>query len=66
MTLVLRGSYKDEIGHFRSGDLADLDPSVDHQPVSDGEEPCICLIATDDRLHFSGAFSRMLQPLIGI
>lgn len=66
LTLVLRGSYVDEIGRFQSGDLADLDPSVHHQPVADTDEPCICLIATDDRLRFSGVFSRMLQPLIGI
>jgi putative transcriptional regulator len=66
LTLVLRGSYVDEIGRFRSGDLADLDPSVHHQPVADTDEPCICLIATDERLRFSGVFSRMLQPLIGI
>ena len=66
LTLVLRGSYTDEIGRFRNGDLADLDPSVDHTPVADTDEPCICLIATDQRLRFSGVFSRMLQPLIGI
>lgn len=66
LTLVLKGSYVDEIGRFQSGDLADLDPSVEHQPVADTEEPCICLIATDARLRFSGMFSRMLQPLIGI
>jgi len=66
LTLVLRGSYTDEIGRFQSGDLADLDPSVEHQPVADTDETCICLIATDERLRFSGMFSRMLQPLIGI
>jgi len=66
LTLVLRGSYVDEVGRFQSGDLADLDPSVQHQPVADTNEPCICLIATDERLRFSGMFSRMLQPLIGI
>jgi putative transcriptional regulator len=66
LTLVLKGSYVDEIGRFQSGDLADLDISVHHQPVADTDEPCICLIATDERLRFSGVFSRMLQPLIGI
>lgn len=66
LTLVLRGSYTDEIGRFQRGDLADLDPTVEHQPVADTDEPCICLIATDERLRFSGVFSRMLQPLIGI
>lgn len=66
VTLVLKGSYADEIGRFRRGDLADLDASVHHQPVADTDEPCICLIATDERLRFSGMFSRMLQPLVGI
>lgn len=66
MALILRGSYVDEIGRFKRGDLADLDESIDHEPVVDREGPCICLMATDERLRFSGLFSRMLQPLIGI
>jgi len=66
LTLVLRGSYVDELGRFQSGDLADLDPSVHHQPVAGSDEPCICLIATDERLQFSGMFGRILQPLVGI
>jgi putative transcriptional regulator len=66
LTLVIKGAYEDEIGHFKSGDLADLDSSAHHQPVADTGEPCICLIATDDRLRFSSVFSRMLQPLVGI
>lgn len=66
LTLILRGSYMDEIGRFQRGDIADLDTSIHHQPVADTGEECICLIATDERLRFSGVFSRMLQPLIGI
>jgi putative transcriptional regulator len=66
LTLILKGSFSDEIGRFRTGDLADLDDSVHHQPVADTAEPCICLIATDERLRFSGVFSRLLQPLVGI
>jgi putative transcriptional regulator len=66
MTLILKGSYGDEIGRFCPGDLADLDDTVKHQPVADTAEACICLIATDDKLKFSNVLSRMLQPLIGI
>jgi len=66
LTLVLKGSFADEIGRFQAGDLADLDASVNHQPVADTDQPCICLIATDQRLKFSGALNRMLQPLVGI
>ena len=66
MALILKGAYADEIGHFKRGDLADLDETIYHQPVVDTEEPCICLMATDERIHFTGFFSRMLQPLVGI
>ncbi|MCG7994469.1 MAG: ChrR family anti-sigma-E factor [Candidatus Thiodiazotropha taylori] len=66
LTLVIEGAYEDEIGHFKAGDLADLDASCNHQPVAVGNKPCICLIATDDKLRFTGLLSRMVQPLIGI
>lgn len=66
LTLVLKGSYSDEIGRFRPGDLADLDNEIQHQPVADTAEPCICLIATDDKLKFPEMFNRILQPLVGI
>jgi putative transcriptional regulator len=66
LTLILKGSFADEIGRFSAGDIADLDDSVQHQPVADTDEPCICLIATDERLRFTGVFSRLLQPLVGI
>jgi putative transcriptional regulator len=66
LTLVLKGAYEDEIGHFKAGDLADLDASYIHQPVVVSDEPCLCLIATDDKLRFTGLFSRLLQPLVGL
>ena len=66
MALILKGSYADEIGHFRPGDMADLDETTYHQPIVDAEEACICLIATDERIHFTGFINRMLQPLIGV
>ena len=66
LTLVLEGSFADEIGRFQPGDLADLDSSVHHQPIADTDKTCVCLVATDQRLKFSDAFSRILQPLMGI
>jgi len=66
LTLVLQGAYRDEIGTFRRGDMADLDQSVTHQPVAERGSSCICLIATDRPLRFSSAINRMLQPIFGI
>jgi putative transcriptional regulator len=66
LTLILQGSYSDELGKFERGDLSDVDSSVQHRPVVDSEQPCICLVATDERLVFRSTLNRMIQPLIGI
>jgi len=65
MTLILQGSYSDELGRFQAGDVADLEPDVEHQPITDGSEPCICLVATDAPLRFNGLLPRILQPFTG-
>ena len=66
MTLVLSGAYRDELGRFGPGDIADLDEDVEHQPLVEPGEPCICLVATEAPTRFKGLFSRLLQPLVGI
>ena len=62
LTLVLEGSYSDELGRFCLGDVADIDPDMTHQPVADTHAGCICLIATDGPLRFKGLVPRLLQP----
>ena len=66
LTLILRGSYTDEVGEFRRGDLADLDEDVLHAPLATGDEPCICLIATSAPLRFKTIVGRIVQPFIGL
>ena len=66
MTLILSGSYRDALGHFGPGDVADLDEHVEHQPTVNSDEPCICIVATEAPTRFKGLFSRLLQPLVGI
>lgn len=66
LTLILRGSYSDEIGRFSAGDVSDLDGEVHHQPLVDTDQDCICLIATDAPLKFTGLMGRLVQPFIGM
>ena len=66
MTLILSGSYRDSLGRFAPGDIADLDEHVEHQPRVDSTGPCICLVATEMPTRFRGFFSRLLQPVVGI
>jgi putative transcriptional regulator len=66
LTLLLRGGYSDETGTYDVGDLADLDDSVDHKPVADPVEGCICLIASEKKARFKSFLARLMQPIIGI
>lgn len=66
MTVVLRGAYKDHMGRFGAGDVADLDTDVEHQPTVDSDEACICLVATEAPTRFKSFWARLAQPFIGI
>lgn len=66
MTLILSGAYRDELGLFRPGDIADLDENVEHQPQVEPGAACICLVATESPTRFKDLLSRILQPLFGI
>lgn len=66
LTLVLQGSFSDETGHFGVGDLEIADEELEHTPVADPGEACICLAATDARLRFRGLIPRLMQPIFRI
>jgi len=65
-TLILRGAYKDDLGQFGPGDFADLDGENTHAPHAIGDEPCICLIATNAPLHFKSIIAKAAQPFVGL
>lgn len=67
LTYLVQGSYTDEIGQFKAGDIADLDHGHDtHQPIVDSDIPCIALIATQSPVRYSGMLSKIMQPFVGI
>lgn len=66
ITLVLSGAYRDELGRFGPGDIADLDEHIEHQPRVESGEPCICIVATEAPTRFKGLVSRLLQPFVRI
>jgi putative transcriptional regulator len=66
LTVVLKGAYRDVLGRFGPGDIADLDNEIEHQPVTEPGEAYICLAALDAPLRFPGRVARMLQPLFGL
>lgn len=66
LTVVLKGSFHDEVDRFGPGDIEDADGSLTHQPVADEHEDCICLAITDAPLKFSSRLVRLVQPILGI
>ena len=66
LSLILAGSYIDQLGRFGVGDLADLDDGVEHQPLADKETGCICLIASEQKARFKGLLARIVQPFVGL
>ncbi|MEZ5765561.1 MAG: ChrR family anti-sigma-E factor [Xanthobacteraceae bacterium] len=66
LTLVLQGSFSDHIGRFQRGDVEYAHDDINHQPIADLGEDCICLAATDAPLRFRAILPRLLQPLFRI
>ena len=66
ITLILKGAYRDHMGLFQSGDVADLDQDVEHTPVVVGNEVCICLVALEAPTRFKSIWARLAQPFVGI
>lgn len=66
LTLVLQGSFSDATGRFGVGDLEIADEDLEHTPVADPGDACICLAATDAPLRFRAIVPRLLQPLFRI
>ncbi len=66
LTLVLRGAFMDGDARFAAGDLEIADESTNHTPVADAGDDCICLVAADAKLRFSGLIPRLAQPFFRI
>lgn len=66
LTLVLQGAFRDETDRFGRGDVEIADATLEHCPVAEPGEDCICLAATDAPLKFNSFLPRMLQPFLRI
>jgi putative transcriptional regulator len=66
LTLILKGSYHDKMGRFSPGDVADLDTEIEHQPIVDSDEDCICVIAFETRAIYKTILAKLAQPFVGI
>jgi putative transcriptional regulator len=66
LTLVLQGAFADEVDRFGRGDIEIANEDLNHQPIAEMGEDCICLAATDAPLRFNSLLPRLMQPLFRI
>ena len=66
LTLVLQGAFRDEKDRFGPGDIEIADEAMEHTPVAEEGEVCICLAATDAPLRFNAIIPRLAQPFLRI
>ncbi|MDG1732519.1 MAG: ChrR family anti-sigma-E factor [Thalassotalea sp.] len=61
LTLLLQGSFKDEMGTYVAGDFIMLDGEHQHTPeTTDG---CLCFTVADGAQHFTQGINKLLNPI---
>jgi putative transcriptional regulator len=63
-TLVLKGSFHDNTGHYGVGDIAIADSCVNHRPLISRDEDCLCFSVTDAPLRLTGPFGKLLNSFM--
>ncbi|MFN3225261.1 MAG: ChrR family anti-sigma-E factor [Hyphomicrobiales bacterium] len=64
VTLVLQGGFSDGNGHYGVGDIAYADDDVNHKPVADPGEVCICFAVVDAPVELTGPIGRLMNSFI--
>jgi putative transcriptional regulator len=65
ITLVLKGAFADVTGRYGRGDIAIAEADLDHRPMTDENEDCICFAVTDAPLRLTGPVGRILDQIFG-
>lgn len=63
---VLKGSFSDQSGRHRPGDMAIADAETEHRPIVDADSECICVVALEGKLRLRSVAGRLLQPVYGL
>ncbi len=59
-TLILHGSFRDDLGEYRKSDFVVRDSQHQHQPAT--EDGCLCFAVLDGPLKFTQGIARLLNP----
>jgi putative transcriptional regulator len=64
VTLVIRGAFSDATGRYGRGDIAITDDDIDHSPVAEEGEDCICFAVLDAPVKLTGPVGRWFNRFI--
>jgi putative transcriptional regulator len=64
MTCVLTGAFAHGGQRYGAGDFDFGDETVEHEPRVEAGEDCICLVAMQGGLQYSGWLGRLMQPFL--
>ncbi len=64
MTCVLSGAFRQDGTHYGPGDFDLGDETIDHCPVVEHGQDCICLVAMQGELRLKGLIGRVVQPFV--
>ncbi len=59
--LVLSGSFCDEYGIYKKGDIQINDQKIKHTPIACKDEGCVCLSITEKEVIFFGKYGSFLN-----
>lgn len=66
LTVVLQGSFSDDLGLYEAGDFILRDRSNRHAPQAAQNEDCLCLTVVDAPVQFTHPLLRLFNPLLRI
>lgn len=61
ITLLLDGSFEDEMGTYVAGDFIELNGEHNHKPRT--KDGCLCYTVADDALQFTEGFHKLFNPI---
>lgn len=59
--LVLKGSFCDEYGEYKKGDIQINDQQIKHTPIASKDAGCVCLSITEKEVIFFGWYGSFLN-----
>jgi putative transcriptional regulator len=64
MTCVLSGAFRQDGAYYGPGDFDMGDDTIEHRPVVEDGQDCVCLVAMRGELQLHGWLGRLMQPFV--